>query len=401
MHSLDEIFSWKAHLLTKGVNIDDSIEFPDSISAKKIHLYAHSSSKHQGSIPDDVLLDHRLICRIRYQPDSEFILEKKESAYLIRNSLNNTSIAVSFVSKAKFSDIQVSGYTLSSICSFLGKDLLGITPSNYCFYFQNGKQCKFCEILPTFKKEVEFRKTFKSLETIEQAIIAALEAEEHLRFVAITTGNIHSYDATVDYFIEIGQRLKGHPSFTRATQVLATLMPPDDLSKISAMRESGMTKIYFPLEVYNKNHFQTVCPGKADYGYERIIKALEEAVKVFGPGNVYTNFVYGIQSLNSSLDPKSYDATKENTLALDAVKAMLSLSVIPAFTLYHYAGYNAIGTIRLDSEATESFFREWGMLVHKAGIVPKGQEAVLFGPNSLSNTLFNDGYILAKQKETL
>jgi hypothetical protein len=146
-------------------------------------------------------------------------------------------------------------------------------------------------------------------------------------------------------------------------------MPPDDLGKIALLKEKGFTKIYFPLEVFAPHHFRVVCPGKDDFGYERIIKALEVALEVFGVGNVYTNFVYGIQSLNSSLDPHSYDPERENNLSLEAVKGMLEMRVIPAFTLYHYGGYNSIGRL------------------------------VLFSPLSLSNTLFNDGFRLANKKE--
>ncbi|PWU14530.1 MAG: hypothetical protein C5B45_04245 [Chlamydiae bacterium] len=401
MFSLEETFKWKSNLLTHGCRVAPNTSFPPSIALKKIHLYAHSSEKYHQPIPDDLVLPNQIISRIRYHSHSPFILESTLSGYQVRHEMTAEALPVSFVPLPAFTDLIVSELPISSICSFLGADLLGITPSNYCFYFQQGKQCRFCEILPTFKKEVEYLKTFKSLDVIENSILTALTREERLRFVAITTGNIHSYDATVDYFVQIGERLQGHPIFQKAEQVLATLMPPDDLSKIALLREKGFTKIYFPLEVFEPNHFLAVCPGKADYGYERILKALETAVQAFGSGHVYTNFVYGIQSLNNSLESSSYDPEKENDLSLKAVKAMLSMSVIPAFTLYHYGGYNSIGNVELNTDLTPAFFREWGELVRGAGIVPAGQETVLFSPLSLSNTLFNDGYCLAMQKEKI
>ncbi|NDE82014.1 MAG: hypothetical protein EB051_00135 [Chlamydiia bacterium] len=401
MFSLEETFKWKASLLTRGCRVAPNTTFPPSIALKKIHLYAHSSEKYNQPIPDDLVLPNQIISRIRYQSHSPFILENTTSGYQVRNETTAEAIPVNFVPLPAFTDLIVSGLPISSICSFLGTDLLGITPSNYCFYFQQGKQCRFCEILPTFKKEVEYPKTFKSLDIIEHSILTAFESESRLRFVAITTGNIHSYDATVDYFIQIGERLQKNPAFRKAEQVLATFMPPDDLSKIALIREKGFTKIYFPLEIFEPNHFRAVCPGKADYSYEKILKALETAVQVFGPGHVYTNFVYGIQSLNASLEASSYDPEKENELSLKAVQAMLSMSVIPAFTLYHYAGYNSIGNLALNTNSTFSFFREWGELVKNAEIVPLEQETVLFSPLSLSNTLFNDGYNLAMQKKKI
>lgn len=399
MINLDNTFRWKVNLLTRGCRVASNISFSPSIALKKIHLYSHTSEKQNQPIPDDLILPNQTICRIRYQSNSPFILENSLSGFHVRNELTDEILEVNFVQRPKFADLMVSGHSISSICSFLGDDLLGITPSNFCFYFQQGKPCSFCEILPTFKKEVEYPKTFKNLDVIENSILTALKNENRLRFVAITTGNIQSYDYTVDYFAQIGERLQKDAIFKKTEQVLATLMPPDDLSKIEMLRENGYNKIYFPLEVFEPTHFRTVCPGKSEYGYEKILKALEIAVRIFGAGHVYTNFIYGIQSLNSYLAPPSYDPEKENDLSIQAVKEMLSRSIIPAFTLYHYGGYNSIGKIELNANSTSSFFQEWGKLVEEAKIIPSEQETVLFSRLSLSNTLFNDGYTLAKQKE--
>lgn len=393
-----ESFNWKTALLVKGCHVNDKTSFPSSLASKKIHLYSHSPEKLETSIPDDLFLPHDTIVRLRYRSTSPYVLELTENGYQIRNEENGDNVPVQLINRPRFSNLQVSQMNLSSICSYLGTDLLGITPSNYCFYFQSKKQCQFCEILPTFKDEVEFPKSFKNKEIIENALLTALKSDSQLRFVAITTGNIHSYDVTVDYFCEIGKSLQKDPIFQQAKEVLATLMPPDDLSKVEKLKESGFTKIYFPLEVFAKDHFRIVCPGKEEYGYDRILKALETAIQVFGKGNVYTNFVYGIQSLNASLEGASYDPEKENILSLIAVKEMLSRDVIPAFTLYHHGGYNKIGNIQLDIESVRTFFLEWGHLVQAANIIPKHQEAVLFSPVSLSNTLFNDGYRLANQE---
>lgn len=398
---LENIFDWKSKLLCRGCRINEKEDFSPSIAVKKIHLYAHSEEKMDRTIPDDVLLPDGVSVRVRYQSSSPFILESVSGGYQIRNEMNEEVVPVNFVKLPNFSNQFINNIPVSSICSFLGQDLLGITPSNYCFYFQQKKQCRFCEILPTFKKEVDYPKTFKSLDVIEESILSALKNEPRLRFIAITTGNIQSYDATFDYFSQIGLRLQKHSSFQKIEQVLATLMPPDDFSKIELLKNHGFTKIYFPLEVFDRSHFKVVCPGKNDYGYDKIIDALKKAVQIFGQGNVYTNFVYGIQSLNVSLDGSTYNPLKENELAIEATTKMLGIGVIPAFTLYHYGGYNQIGKITLDTLATSIFFKEWGKLVDASQIIAKNEESVIFSPYSLTNTLFNDGFRLARQKEAI
>lgn len=395
------VFDWKVNLLVYGCRISPHIHFSSQTALKKIHLYSHSDEKIDKPIPDDLLLPNQVIVRLRYRSTSHFVLESDSAGYYVKDERIGAHIPVELIRRPNFSELSVGDIPVTSICSFLGTDLLGITPSNYCFYFGQKKQCKFCEILPTYKNEVDFPKTFKSLDVIKRAVLAALKSDNRLKFLAITTGNIQSYDETVDYFAQIGEQLQKDEIFQQVEQVLATLMPPDDLSKISLLREKGFTKVYFPLEVFDPEHFRIVCPGKSDYGYEKILCALEKAVEVFGLGNVYTNFVYGIQSLNSSLDPKSYDPDQENSYCLKAVKEMLSRSVIPAFTLYHFGGYNTIGNLELNGSSTNTFFRTWGELVQNSKLISCEQEAVLFGPQSLSNTLFNDGFQLAAQKENV
>lgn len=402
MFDIEKSFVWKTSLLVDGCQVSPETTFPTTMASKKIHLYSHSEHKISQTLPDDLLLPGSIISRLRYQSNAPNVLEGNiENGYQVRNTITNEFLPVNLVTQPSFAGLKARNIPISTTCSYLGTDLLGITPSNYCFYFQNNKQCKFCEILPTFKQEVEFPKTFKNLEIIEDSILTALSSDPQIKHIAITTGNIHSYDATFDYFIQVGQRLQNAPAFTKVSDVLATLMPPKDLTKIAQLKESGFNKIYFPLEVFEKNHFEIVCPGKADFGYENILEALEYAVDVFGKGNVYTNYVYGIQSLNSNLDASSYEPRKENDLCIVAVEELIKRHVIPAFTLYHFGGYNSIGKITLSEDHVHDFFRNWGQIVAESELVPEQKDSVIFSPLSLSNTLYNDGFRLAKLKEKL
>lgn len=399
MYNLKSSFELKASLLTQGCKVSSNTQFSDAIALKKIHLYSHSPEKTDKSITEDVMLPNEIISRVRYRTTSHLTLESHSNGYQIKNDTTQHLTPVSCIASSDFSNVLSSGVTNSQVCAHLGCDLLGITPSNYCFYFQNGSQCKFCEILPTYKSQVEYPKSLKSVDVIVEAVSTAFARNPHLRFLAITTGNFKSYDAVFDYFAQIGQKLQKDPNYPRIEQNLATLMPPQDLKKISLLKEYGFTKIYFPLEVFDRTHFEKICPGKAEYGYDNILRALDEALRIFGKGNVYTNFVYGNQSIDASLNPNSYDPQKENELSIKAVEGMLSMGVIPAFTVYHYGGYNAIGDLQLDTTATIAFFKQWGQLVLKSKIVPDDASSVIFGPLTLSNTLFNDGFRLAKQEK--
>jgi hypothetical protein len=277
----------------------------------------------------------------------------------------------------------------------LGSDLLGVVPSNYCFYFAKDLQCRFCEIVDSFTTEVEYERAVKRPAEIVDGLAAAVAYEPAIRHLAVTSGNLRSYDDTCRMYVELGRGFRALVECGRLHDRLATLMPPDTHSLIDDLVDVGYNKIYFPLEVWPRRLFEAVCPGKAAYGYDRILAALDRALAVAGRGNVYTNFIYGIQSLDLGMQSSSYNAERENQVALEAVECLLDRGVIPAFTVYHHGGFAPIGPVALCPEAMEAFFVRWGDLVQASGLVKPGHKSVIFGQQSLSNTMYNDGFALA------
>ena len=396
---LEDRIKLKTTLLSLGCAIDKDVSFPASVSTKSVHLYAHSTEERGEPIPDDLILQggySPILARIRYNSKSRLRLRQEGAAYIVEDKASRQDWAIDFVRRPRFFNHSVGEKKISDVCSYLGTDVLGVVPSNYCFYYGGGNECRFCEILPTYLDKVGYESAAKPPPIIEKAISAALRLDENIRHVAVTSGNVRSYDHTSRLFVEIGNLLKLNTRAARIEQSLATLMPPDDLGLIPELKKAGYTKIYFPLEVYRREQFKVVCPGKDDYGYDRILQALDCALDSFGPGNVYTNFIYGLQSLDPNLAASSFDPLRENRVCAEAVEDMLERRVVPAFTFYHYGGFNSIGKLEIDSGAAFSFFKRWGELVFDSGIVPAEKEAVLFSTCSLSNTLFNDTFLLAK-----
>lgn len=396
--SVLDLLRVKSYILTNGCNVDNGVVFPKSMHEKSIHLYSHSTEKSDMTIPDDIILkgDIPIISRVRFNSNSKFSISFNKGNFYLEDKKLKKKYELDFIEKSPSINIEINGNKMGSICSYLGKDLLGVTPSNYCFYFKGGRECRFCEIWQNFKNDTSFRKSFKNSQLIAESIRTSLENDQNIKHLAITSGNIKDYDYTANFYVELGKKLKNIKNIDRLDNILATLMPPENIYIIDKIKESGFNKIYFPLEVYDKHLFSIVCPGKLEYGYDKIINALEYAVDVFGVGNVYTNFVYGIQSLDSSLNPNSHDSLRENELSLKAVDFMLNLKVIPAFTIYHYSGYNKIGEIKINYEELYKFFINWGERVLKSNLVNEENNSVIFSQMTLSNTMYNDGFLIAK-----
>lgn len=80
--------------------------------------------------------------------------------------------------------------------------------------------------------------------------------------------------------------------------------PPPPQRKIinflKRVKKLGIKQVQFNLEVSEERLFKEICRGKGEsLGYEKYLEALKKAVGVFGKGNVRTNFVLGIQPIET------------------------------------------------------------------------------------------------------
>jgi len=99
--------------------------------------------------------------------------------------------------------------------------------------------------------------------------------------------------------------------------------------------ENLVQNISFNLEVWSKDLFQSVCPGKDRFvGYENWLQSLEDAVALFGRGHVYSAMVAGIE-----LEPE-YGFTPQSAaeLALKGARDLCARGVIPIYSLYWPVG---------------------------------------------------------------
>ena len=106
-------------------------------------------------------------------------------------------------------------------------------------------------------------------------------------------------------------------------------LPPRHLPSI---KEAGGDGACFNLEIWDRNVWQRVCPGKAKFlGRKMWEESLVEAVQVFGVGNVFSALVIGAEmALDEALaDPEA--ALRSN---LDGAHWLLSRGIHPILSLF-------------------------------------------------------------------
>ena len=152
-------------------------------------------------------------------------------------------------------------------------------------------------------------------------------------------------------------------------------MPPKNTSLLQKLFETGIEHPSFNLEVWGKKKFQEICPGKEKYrGYDNILLAYKEAVKIFGEGALWCNFVAGINTLEE--------------LKVGFTE-MAERGVIPGANIFH-PDVGAVLGEKQKSPSTEyiiELFHHAADLYKLYGYKPFFSESVL--RNSIANEAFN------------
>ena len=115
----------------------------------------------------------------------------------------------------------------------------------------------------------------------------------------------------MEYYLDVADEIKAYTGLDDFNGT-AVIGAPLDLSVIEKYKEAGFRTIASNIEIWDKNIFKAICPGKEVQcgGWENWVKALEYEVEVFGKGKVRSNMVAGIEPKDSTLEGVEYLASK-------------------------------------------------------------------------------------------
>ena len=186
---------------------------------------------------------------------------------------------------------------------------LVIVYSNECALKETGRDCKFCNINATKDAYGEDEGIgWKYPGQIGEAVAAAYK--ERARHLTVSGGFV-AERREVEYYLDVADAIKEHTGLDDFNGT-AIIGAPHDLSIIDKYKEAGYRTIGTNIEIWDKNIFKAICPGKELQcgGWEHWVKALEYEVDVFGRGRVKSNIVAGIEPKDSTLEGIEYLASK-------------------------------------------------------------------------------------------
>ncbi|MBI3820675.1 MAG: radical SAM protein [Planctomycetes bacterium] len=171
------------------------------------------------------------------------------------------------------------GRSMTSIGTLQGT-YLGIYPGTVCQFWTRAKKenCKFCSVGLNLGMDDANEKTLDDiLEVVQTA-----RAESKITYVDLNAGHAED-ESYLDMLEPIVARIK------RETGLLVGLQAPphSDLSRYDRLRALGLNRVSFCFELFDRECFERVCPGKANtYGLDRYLRAIEYCAKLGSKGPI-------------------------------------------------------------------------------------------------------------------
>ncbi len=186
------------------------------------------------------------------------------------------------------------GTPLRQLALLHGADCLATTVLQTCVYWPEPTRCRFCGIELSLRGgQTTDRKT------PEQLARAALRAHEldGVRHVVLTTGATREGREELRLLADCARAIKR----SAGLPVHAQFCPPREPGAMAALQDSGIDAVGIHIESMDPAALKWVAPAKAAMGLKRFQAAWQEAVEVFGPGQVESFLIAGLGESPESL----------------------------------------------------------------------------------------------------
>ncbi|MFH0978226.1 MAG: radical SAM protein [Candidatus Woesearchaeota archaeon] len=369
----------KALILEKGFRIDEHALTGLGTRFKEEHRGYDDSNWGISSdliVPSELLLPGDIVVCTHLRPSSPHIVKYGDDGKLhfFENGIDPISI-VNYLPRPKVWANQLAdGSDIKKIINFYGFDTLNINIYSGCEFWDVGLPCKFCSVSPTQEKYHEvFVKKDES--QIREAVSKSFKSGDKINFVLTTGGSTVNPNEEFEAHIRALHIIREYAPWNHKIRGNTALMPPIELKRLAELYETGMEHPSFNLEVWGKDRFADVCPGKQKYrGYDTILEAYRYSVKeLYGEGALWCNFVGGINSLE---DLK------------EGFTEMANMGVVPGANIFH-PDRGAIFGRKLKSPPYDyiiNLYRHASDIYHEKGYKP------FFSESSLRNSLANEAY---------
>lgn len=196
---------------------------------------------------------------------------------------------ITFVNTPNFYDLKTEeGVPYSHIATLHSADVLATTVLQTCIRYESRrKACKFCSIGQSLRagRTIEHKSPAQLAEVAAAAV--ALDGVKHM---VMTTGTPATADRGAAVLCDSARAVKAAVDIP----IQGQCEPPRDPSWYQKMRDAGIDALGMHLEVVTPALRDEIMPGKSELPLSIYMQAFEDAVAVFGRGQVSTYILAGL-----------------------------------------------------------------------------------------------------------
>jgi hypothetical protein len=223
--------------------------------------------------------------------------------------------------------------------------LIYLTVFRNCQYFGKEEECAFCDINHNYRQQKNAGRPYTGVKEVEDIleVMSWIAAEDSIAKVyTITGGSVLTTlkkKKEVDFYLEYPRAIESKFPGRWMGKLVSQAFEKEDCK---LFKESGI-QVYHPnYEVWDKNLFEKICPGKSSWiGRDTWIRRIVDSAEIFGPSYVIPNFVGGVELS----EPYGFKTVKE---AVDSTSEgldfFMSKGIMPRFTAWCPEPFTTLGT---------------------------------------------------------
>lgn len=214
-------------------------------------------------------------------------MQNKPGSQLLSNSIPLAD--VTFAKDPEFYKLSTAdGIPYSHIATLHSTDVLATTVLQTCIRYESRrKACQFCSIGQSLRAGRTI--AYKTPEQLAEVAKAAVELDG-IKHIVMTTGTPAGADRGAKVMCESAKGIKAVVD----VPIQGQCEPPKDPIWYQRMKDAGIDSLGMHLEVITPELRKTITPGKSEVSLEEYFQAFEDAVAVFGRGQVSTYILAGL-----------------------------------------------------------------------------------------------------------
>jgi hypothetical protein len=292
----------KLLLLSEGLNFSENIlkEVGEKFSENRYYYnVSNNPDLFKYPIPSEVLLPNDVESSVYHNSESRMSL-RGENGSIVLFYEDSPVCPVEFNKRPNFFNRTLrDGTDCKKIISMYGRYIFALFIDSYCVYFEKGVPCKFCSLKPSRNTYGKDNESVINSEMAKEASEIAVETDgERIKYVMYTAGTPLEIDKGYERQIDVIRKVK--LLFSDKVKHHLTIIPTSNRENLEKAKMAGLDSIAFDLEIFDKDLFSKLCPGKSIFiGRDGFIDDLKMARDVFGHSNVKVGFVGGLEPIDS------------------------------------------------------------------------------------------------------